>query len=112
VTLTLELAELRDSNEQALAELSRASEERFGAELAEIENFLLSLYRFAVLSVKHEREIKQAAGAWRETLAVIDSSARRVQSLANERGAESVYPYLDRILEIRSAASDMLSLYE
>jgi len=112
VTLTLELADLRENNEQALAHLSQASEDRFGAELAEIENFLLSLYRFAVLAVRNVQEIDQAATAWRETLALIDSSARRVQALAQERGVDRSSPSLDRILEIRSAASEMLALYE
>jgi hypothetical protein len=112
VTLSLELSDLRESNEQALTQLSRAPAERFGAELAEIENFLLSVYRFAVLAVRNEKEIDRAAAAWRETLGVIDSAARRVQALAAERGVEHLTPSLDRILEIRSAASDILALYE
>jgi hypothetical protein len=112
VTLTLEIKDLRDTNEKALTNLSQATGERFAAELAEIENFLLSIYRFAVLAVRNEGRIEQAAAAWRETLAVIDSAAKRVQSLAAERGTGRVEPSLDRILEIRSAASDMLALYE
>lgn len=112
MTLTLEIKDLRDTNEKALTNLSQATGERFAAELAEIENFLLSIYRFAVLAVRNEARIEQAAAAWRETLAVIDSAAKRVQSLAKERGAGRVEPSLDRILEIRSAASDMLALYE
>jgi hypothetical protein len=112
VTLTLEIKDLRDSNEKALTQLSQATGERFAAELAEIENFLLSIYRFAVLAVRNETQIDHAAAAWRETLAVIDSAASRVQSLAAKRGDGEMEPTLDRILEIRSAASDMLALYE
>jgi len=109
VTLTLELSDLRSVNEKALTQLGRATEEDFGAELAEIENFLLSLYRFAVLAVRTEQEIQRAAEVWRETLDVIDSSARRIQAVAGQR--PGVHPSLDRVLEIRHAASVMLSLY-
>jgi len=109
VTLTLELSDLRSANEKALAQLGRTSEEQFGAELAEIENFLLSLYRFAVLAVRSEQEIQRAAEAWRETLDVIDGAARRIQAVAAQRSG--VQPSLDRILEIRHAASDMLARY-
>jgi hypothetical protein len=112
VILTLELSDLRESNEKALTELSRAPVERFDAELGEIKNFLLSVYRFAVLAVRNEREIGRAAAAWRETLDVIDSATRQVQALATQRGISGTHPALDRILEIRSAASDMLALYE
>src|SRR5438477_11784563 len=70
MTLTVDLAELRTANEKALAALSRTSKERFDTELAEIENFLLSLYRFAVLAVRNEQEIERAAEVWRETLDV------------------------------------------
>jgi hypothetical protein len=109
VTLTLELSELCSANEKALAQLSRTPEDQFDAELAEIENFLLSLYRFAVLAVKKESEIERAAEVWRETLDLIDGAARRVQTLAARH--PGVHPSLDRILEIRHAASDMLALY-
>jgi hypothetical protein len=109
VTLTLELSELRNANEKALAQLSRTTEEQFDFELAEIENFLLSLYRFAVLAVRGEQEIQRAAEIWRETLDLIDKAARKVQSLASRY--PGVHPSLDRILEIRHAASDMLALY-
>jgi len=61
VTLTLELSDLRSANEKALAQLASANEERFDSELAEIENFLLSLYRFAVLAVRSKQEIERAA---------------------------------------------------
>src|SRR5438477_12174189 len=71
MTLTVDLAELRTANEKALAALSRTSKERFDTELAEIENFLLSLYRFAVLAVRNEQEIERAAEVWRETLDVL-----------------------------------------
>jgi hypothetical protein len=109
VTLTLELSDLRSANEKALAQLGRTSEEEFDSELAEIENFLLSIYRFAVLAVRGKNEIERAAEVWRETLEVIDGAARQVQTLSAQR--PGVHPSLDRILEIRHAASDMLALY-
>ena len=109
VTLTLELSELRSANEKALEQLSRTSQEQFDADLKEIENFLLSLYRFAVLAVKTEKQIERAAEVWRETLDVIDSAAHQVQGLAARY--PGVHPSLDRILGIRHAASDMLTLY-
>jgi hypothetical protein len=112
MTLTLELSDLRESNKKALTELGRAPAETFDAQLSEIENFLLSVYRFAVLAVRNEKQIKRAAAAWRETLDVIDSAARQVQTLTSQRGIRDTHPSLDRILEIRSAASDMLGLYE
>jgi len=108
MTLTLELSDLRNANEKALAQLSSTTEKQFDTELAEIENFLLSLYRFAVLAVRSEQEIERAAEVWRETLDVIDRAAKRVQVLAAER--PGVHPSLDRILEIRHAASEMLAL--
>src|SRR5438093_239276 len=109
VTLTLELSELRSANEKAIAQLSRTSQEKFDTELKEIENFLLSLYRFAVLAVKTEQHIQRAAEIWRETLDVIDSAARQVQGLAARY--PGVHPSLDHILGIRHAASEMLALY-
>lgn len=109
MTLTLELSELRSANEEALEQLSRTTEDQFDAQLAEIENFLLSLYRFAVLAVRREQEMARAAAVWRETLDVIDRAAKRVQSLATKHSG--VHPSLDRILEIRHAASEMLALY-
>ena len=109
MTLNLELSDLRNANEKALAQLGRTTEEHFDEELVEIENFLLSLYRFAVLAVRSEQEIQRAADAWRETLDVIDSAARRIQAVAAQR--PGVHPSLDRVLEIRHAASDMLALY-
>jgi hypothetical protein len=109
VTLTLELSDLRSANEKALAQLSRSTEEQFDAELAEIENFLLSIYRFTVLAVRGKEEIEHAAAVWRETLEVIDRAARQVQSLSSQH--PGVHPSLDRILEIRHAASDMLALH-
>jgi hypothetical protein len=109
VTLTLELSDLRCANEKALAQLSRTTEEEFDLQLAEIENFLLSIYRFAVLAVRCEREIERAADVWRETLEVIDRAARQVQALSARH--PGVQPSLDRMLEIRHAASDMLALY-
>jgi hypothetical protein len=109
MTLTLELSELRSANEKALAQLNCTTEEEFDAELEQIENFLLSLYRFAVLAVRGAREIERAAEVWRETLEVIDGAARQVQALSARK--PGVHPSLDRILEIRHAASDMLALY-
>ena len=109
MTLTLELSELRNANEEALEQLSRSTEDQFDAQLAEIENFLLSIYRFAVLAVRREQEMARAAAVWRETLDVIDRAAKRVQSLAAKHS--SVHPSLDRILEIRHAAAEMLALY-
>ena len=109
VTLTLELSDLRSANEKALEQLSRTTEEQFDSELAEIESFLLSLYRFAVLAVRSEKDIERAANVWRETLAVIDGAAKRVQTLAARHTGG--HPALDRILEIRHAASEMLALY-
>jgi hypothetical protein len=109
VTLTLELSDLRSANEKALAQLSRTTEEEFDAELGEIENFLLSIYRFAVLAVRGKREIQHAADVWRETLEVIDFAARQTQELSSRH--PGVHPSLDRILEIRHAASEMLALY-
>jgi hypothetical protein len=109
VTLTLELSDLRDANEKALAQLSRTTEEEFDAELGEIENFLVSIYRFAVLDVSGKQKIERAADVWRETLEVIDRAARQVQTLSARH--PGVHPSLDRILEIRHAASDMLALY-
>jgi len=109
VALTLELSDLRSASEKALAQLSRATEEEFDAELVEIENFLLSIYRFAVLAVRGKEEIERAADVWPETLEVIDRAARQVQApSARHPGG---HPSLDRILEIRHAASDMLALY-
>jgi len=108
VTLSLELSKLRTANEEALAKLSRTTEQEFDLELAEIENFLLSLYRFAALTVRNEQEIERAAQIWRETLDVIDGAARKIQSLAETRPGG--HPSLDRILDIRNAASDMLAL--
>ena len=89
--------------------MSRSTEDQFDAQLAQIENFLLSIYRFAVLAVRREQEMARAAAAWRETLDVIDRAAKRVQSLAEKHSG--VHPSLDRILEIRHAASEMLALY-
>ena len=109
MTLTLELSDLRSANEKALAQLGRTSEEEFDAELSEIENFLLSLYRFAVLDVRGKQEIERAAEVWRETLEVIDRAACQAQELSARH--PGVHPSLDRILEIRHAASDMLALY-
>ena len=109
MTLTLELSELRSANEEALEQLSRTTEEQFDAQLAEIENFLLSVYRFAVLAVRREQEMERAAALWHETLDVIDGAATRVQSLAAKHSG--VHPSLDRILEIRHAAAEMLGLY-
>jgi hypothetical protein len=109
MTLTLELSELRSANEQALDHLSRSTEAQFDGQLAEIENFLLSIYRFAVLAVRREQDMARAAAAWRETLDVIDAAAKRVQRLAAKHAG--VHPSLDRILEIRHAASEMLALY-
>src|SRR5438552_18347153 len=106
MTLTVDLAELRTANEKALAALSRTSKERFDTELAEIENFLLSLYRFAVLAVRSEQEIQRAAEAWRETLDVIDGAARQIHAVAAQRSC--VQPSLYRFLGIQHAASDML----
>ena len=45
-------------------------------------------------------------------ITVIDSAARNVQTLAKRREVAGAHPSLDRILEIRSAAKDMLGLYE
>jgi hypothetical protein len=109
VTLTLEFSDLRSDNEKALAQLSRTTEKEFDAELGEIANFLLSLYRFAVLAVRGKEEIERAAEVWRETLEVIDRAARQVQAVSARH--PGVHPSLDRILEIRHAASDMLALY-
>lgn len=109
MTLTLELSDLRSVNERALAQLGRTSEEEFDTELAEIENFLLSIYLFAVLAVRGKQEIERVAEVWRETLEVMDNAARQVQALSAKH--PGVHPSLDRILEIRHAASDMLALY-
>lgn len=109
MTLTLELDDLRRTNEEALAQLGRSTEEQFDERLAEIENFLLSIYRFAVLAVRREREMERAAALWRETLGVIDRAASRAQAVAAEHPGAHVS--LDRILEIRHAASEMLALY-
>jgi hypothetical protein len=110
VTLVLELSDLRSANEKALAQLSRTNVQEFDVELREIENFLASIYRFAVLAVRAKEEIERAADVWRETLEVIDRAARQVQALSARY--PGVHPSLDRILEIRHAASDMLALYE
>src|SRR5436305_1989598 len=103
MTLTLELSGLRSANEKALAQLTRTSESEFDSELAEIENSLLSLYRFAVVAVRSEQQIERAADVWRETLGVIDQSAAQIQLVAAQH--PGVHPSLDRILEIRHAAS-------
>ena len=110
MTLTLELSELRSANEEALAQLGRSSGEQFDEQLAEIENFLLAVYRFAVLAVRRERDMERAAALWRETLGVIDQAASRAQALAETN--PGVHVSSDRILEIRHAASEMLALYE
>jgi hypothetical protein len=107
VTLTLDLEDLRSANEKALAQLGRTSREEFDAELAEVENFLLSIYRFAVLAVRGQQKIERAAEVWRETLEVINSAAKQAQALSAQH--PGLHPSLDRILEIRSAASDMLA---
>ena len=109
MTLTLELSELRSTNEEALEQLSQTTEAEFDGQLAEIENFLLSIYRFAVLAVRREQEMARAAALWRETLEVIDGAAKRVQGLAAKHSSK--HPSLDRILEIRHAATEMLALY-
>ena len=109
MTLTLELSELLSTNEEALEQLSHTTEEQFDVQLVEMENFLLSIYRFAVLAVRREQEMARAAAVWRETLDVIDRAAKRVQRLAAKHSG--VHPSLDRILEIRHAASEMLALY-
>ena len=44
-----------------------------------------------------------------QTLDVIDGAARQAQALSARRPGG--HPLLDRILEIRHAASDMLALY-
>jgi hypothetical protein len=93
-----------------LAQLSRTSEVEFDAELAEIENFLLSIYRFTVLAVRGKEQTERAADVWREKLDVIVCAARQVQTLSTQH--LGVHPSLDRILEIRHAASDTLALYE
>ncbi|SRR6266567_4139831 len=108
MTLTLEVEDLRRTNEEALAQLGRSTEAEFDAQLAEIENFLLSVYRFAVLAVRREQEMERAA-LWRETLDVIDRAASRAQALATRY--PGVHASLDRILEIRHAATEMLALY-
>jgi hypothetical protein len=70
----------------------------------------MSIYRFAVLAVRSKQEIERAADVWRETLQMIDRAARQVQTLSARHSG--THPSLDRILEIRHAASDMLALYE
>ena len=67
VTLTLELSDLRSANEKALAQLGRTTEEEFDAELGQIENFLVSIYRIAVLDVRGKRKLnaRQMSGAKR-----------------------------------------------
>jgi hypothetical protein len=109
MTLTLELSDLRNANGEALAQLSGSTDERLDQNLAEIESFLLSLYRIAVLAVRSEHQIDRAADVWRETLAVIDSATPQVQEVATEHETAGIV--LNRILELRSAASDMLDLY-
>ena len=109
MTLTLELEDLRRTNDEALSQLGHSTEEEFDAQLTEIENFLLSVYRFAVLAVRREQEIERAAALWRETLDVIDRSASRAQAI--DARYPGVHASLDRILEIRHAASEMLALY-
>ena len=109
MTLTLELKDLRETNEEALAQLDRSSEAQFDEQLVEIENLLLSVYRFAVLAIRREKEIQRAAALWRETLGVIDDAAKRVQGLLAKHSG--VHPSQDRILEIRHAATEMLALY-
>jgi len=110
MTLTLELDELRKTNEEALSQLGRSTGAQFDEQLAEIENFLLAVYRFAVLAVKREPKMERAAALWQETLDVIDRAASRTQALAAKN--PGVHVSLDRILEIRHAASEMLALYE
>jgi hypothetical protein len=109
MTLTLELSDLREANEEALDQLGRSTGEQFDEQLVEMENFLLAVYRFAVLAVRRERQMEQAAAIWRETLAVVDRAASRARPLA--AGTPGVHASLDRILEIRNAASEMLALY-
>ena len=103
------MSDLRSENEKALEQLSRTPEAQFDTELAEVEAFLLSLYRFAVLAVRSEQKIERAAEIWRETLDVIDRSARQIQTIAARH--PGIHPSLDRILEIRYGASEMLALY-
>jgi hypothetical protein len=89
--------------------MSRRSKQKFDVDLTETENFLLSIYRFAVVAARGRKEIDGAAEVWRETLEVIDRAARQVQVLTTQHA--NVHPSLDRILEIRRAASDILALY-
>lgn len=72
MTLTLELEDLRKTNEVALTQLDCSTAADFNVQLAAIENFLLSVYRFAVLAVRNEKDMERAAALWRETLDVID----------------------------------------
>ncbi len=78
--------------------------------LTETEAFLLSLYRFAVFAVRTEQEIQRAADVWRETLDVIDSTVTRVQALVGHN--PGIHASVDRILEIRRAASETFALYQ
>jgi hypothetical protein len=109
VTLSLDISELRTANEKALAQLARTGEKELERELTQIESFLLSLYRFAVLAVKTEQQFERAAEIWREILEVIDGATRQVQNIAARH--PGAHPSLDRILEIRHAATEMLALY-
>jgi len=109
VTLTLEMSDLREANQKALTQITLASKDRLGAELAQIENFLSSVYRFAVLVVRREHEMKRAAEIWRESLDLFDHAAEQIKILASER--PGIHASLGRILEIRAAASDMLALH-
>lgn len=109
MTLTLDIADLREAGDQALEQLGHSPEAEFDRKLTEIEVFLLTLYRFGVLAAKRETEFERAADVWRSAVDLIDGSVSRAQALASRR--PGVHPALDRMLEIRYAASEMLKLH-
>lgn len=109
MTLTLDIADLRAAGDQALEQLGQSQESEFDRKLTEVEVFLLALYRFGVLAAKRETEIECAADVWRSAVDLIDGSVSRAQALACIR--PGVHPALDRMLEIRCAASEMLKLH-
>jgi hypothetical protein len=101
VTLTLELWDLRSANEKALAQLSRTTEEEFDAELVEIENFLLSIYRFAVLAVRGQQEIARAADVWRETT---NAMRMKIPTMSNNHFIEDSFLFC-RLMIVRGGCS-------
>ncbi len=109
MTLTLDMADLRATVDQALEQLRNAQVSDFDRKLTEIEVFLLTLYGFVALAAKRETEIERAAEVWRSALELIEGSVACAQAHANRW--PGLHTAVDRMLQIRYAASEMLKLH-